>query len=160
MQTFHLLAHPVIVVVVWLLAVWKNRNPLLLHYFGCKKHVILQMSIFPWLHHKLLDAVVSQWNSIFQVSLCVFHPPYLPLSSSRHISCRDCGKLRLIYGSRCAVSPIGDVCVMASIWALSKQMRIQRSWQPEWTLCRQAPAGSTEPPFNPCRFVSSVGFSH
>lgn len=63
--------------------------------------------------------------SFTSFSWSVFHPLYLPLFSSWRISCRDCGKLRLIYGSRCVVSPIGNVCVMASIREPSKQMRIQ-----------------------------------
>lgn len=82
-----------------------------------------------------------------QLMLSSLNFPSMRFSSSSpwHISCRDCGKLRLIYGSRCVVIPIGNVCVMASIWALSKQMRIQRSRRPVWTLCRQAPAGNVQP---------------
>lgn len=93
--------------------------------------------------------------------LGVFHTLYLLLSSPWHIFLQGLReKLRLIYGSRCVVIPIGNVCVMASLLALSEQMRIQRSRRPVWTLCRQAPAGSAKPPFNPCRFVTSIGSSH
>lgn len=55
-------------------------------------------------------------------STCVLHRLFSP----RHISYRDCVKLRLIYTSCCVVSPIGNVCVMASIRELSKRMRIRR----------------------------------
>ncbi len=93
------------------------------------------------------------WISILQLSfyvlliLCIF-----PCLVPDIYSCGDCEKLRLIYSSRCVVSPIGNVCVIAALRVLSKQMRIQHSWRPVWTLCRQAPAGSAKPPFNPCRF--------
>lgn len=89
--------------------------------------------------------------------LGVFHLLYLPQSSPWHIFLWGIvGRLGLIYVSRCVVSPIGNVCVMASLRALSKQMRIRRSRRPVRALCRQAPAGSPDPPFNPCRCVASI----
>lgn len=96
-------------------------------------------------------------------SRCFSSPlfPLPPIFSLTYIFLQGLrGKLRLIYVSRCAVSPIGNVCVMASLRVLSRLMRIQRSRRPAWTLCRQAPAGSPKPPFNPCRVVTSIGSAH
>lgn len=83
-------------------------------------------------------------------------PPVPFPSSPWHVFLQGLSeKLGLIYVSGCAVSPIGNVCVMASLRALSRRMRIGRSRWPAQTLCRQAPAGKPEPSFNPppvCHF--------
>lgn len=86
-----------------------------------------------------------------------FFLPLVPSPSSPwHVFLQGLSeKLGLIYVSRCAVSPIGNVCVMASLRGLSRRMRIGRSRWPVQTLCRQASAGNPEPSFNPppvCHF--------
>lgn len=102
-----------------------------------------------WLLHKHF------WSQCVSLQYTFPSPCFFILSiilCVAYISCRDCGELRLICGSCCVVSPTGYVCVMASIWALSKQMRIRRARLSVWTVCRRAPAGKAKPQFNPCSF--------
>lgn len=90
--------------------------------------------------------LVAPWSTVHERHISKFSPvplishhPYYPAGIAM--------KLRLICVSLRAVGPTGNVCVMASLRALSKRMRIRRR-RP----CRQAPAGNPEPPFNPRGF--------
>lgn len=87
--------------------------------------------------------LVATWSTVHERHIYKLSPVPL-ISRQPYFPAGIAMKLGLICVSLRGVGPTGDVCVMASLRALSKQMRIQRR-RP----CRQAPAGSPEPPFNP-----------